>query len=144
MNKRFGLMLIASMIVFNGSVMAVEIDIIPDEITVTDEEYELLQEALLIDFEEEPIATAAGYKSYRKAGDKTGKKAINPSKRGKSRLPYFEKKGKKHVLLLQKRKQKNKKQVCVRRKMPKRNIIVKNLAAKAVVTMMSLSVKNFT
>ena len=97
MNKKFGLMLIASMIVFNGSVMAVEIDIIPDEITVTDEEYELLQEALLIDFEEEPIATAAGYKSYRKAGDKTGKKAISPGKRGKSRLPYFEKKGKKHV-----------------------------------------------
>jgi len=96
MNKKFGLMLIASMIVFNGSVMAVEIDIIPDEITVTDEEYELLQEAL-IDFEEEPIATAAGYKSYHKAGNKTGKKAINPGKRGKSRLPYFEKKGKKHV-----------------------------------------------
>ena len=60
MNKKFGLMLIASMIVFNGSVMAVEIDsVVPDEITVTDEEYELLQEAL-IDFEEEPIATAAG------------------------------------------------------------------------------------
>ena len=97
MNKKFGLMLIASMIVFNGSVMAVEIDVIPDEITVTDEEYELLQEALLIDFEEEPIATAAGYKSYHKAGNKTGKKAINPGKRGKSRLPYFEKKGKKHV-----------------------------------------------
>ena len=96
MNKKFGLMLIASMIVFNGSVMAVEIDIIPDEITVTDEEYELLQEAL-IDFEEDPIATAAGYKSYHKAGNKTGKKAINPGKRGKSRLPYFEKKGKKHV-----------------------------------------------
>ena len=97
MNKKFGLMLIASMIVFNGSVMAVEIDIIPDEITVTDEEYELLQEALLIDFEEEPIATAAGYKSYHKAGDKTGKKAISPGKRGKSRLPYFEKGGKKYV-----------------------------------------------
>ena len=97
MNKKFGLMLIASMIVFNGSVMAVEIDAIPDEITVTDEEYELLQEALLIDFEEEPIATAAGYKSYHKAGDKTGKKAISPGKRGKSRLPYFEKKGKKSV-----------------------------------------------
>ena len=98
MNKKFGLMLIASMIVFNGSVMAVEIDAaIPDEITVTDEEYELLQEALLIDFEEEPIATAAGYKSYHKAGDKTGKKAISPGKRGKSRLPYFEKGGKKYV-----------------------------------------------
>ena len=98
MNKKFGLMLIASMIIFNGSVMAVEIDAaIPDEITVTDEEYELLQEALLIDFEEEPIATAAGYKSYHKAGDKTGKKAISPGKRGKSRLPYFEKKGKKYV-----------------------------------------------
>ncbi|MAE10187.1 MAG: hypothetical protein CMF78_03225, partial [Candidatus Marinimicrobia bacterium] len=98
MNKKFGLMLIASMIIFNGSVMAVEIDAaIPDEITVTDEEYELLQEALLIDFEEEPIATAAGYKSYHKAGNKTGKKAINPGKRGKSRLPYFEKKGKKYV-----------------------------------------------
>ena len=97
MNKKFGLMLIASMIVFNGSVMAVEIDAIPDEITVTDEEYELLQEALLIDFEEEPIATAAGYKSYHKAGDKTGKKAISPGKRGKSRLPYFEKGGKKSV-----------------------------------------------
>jgi len=97
MNKKFGLMLIASMIVFNGSVMAVEIDAIPDEITVTDEEYELLQEALLIDFEEEPIATAAGYKSYHKAGDKTGKKGLRPGKRGKSRLPYFEKGGKKSV-----------------------------------------------
>ena len=99
MNKKFGLILIASMIVFNGSVMSVEIDAIPDEITVTDEEYELLQEALLIDFEEEPIATAAGYKSYHQAGNKTGTKAISPGKRvgGKSRLPFFEKGGKKSV-----------------------------------------------
>ena len=78
MNKTIGLMLITSMIVFSGSVLAVDYDIIPDEITVTDEEYNQLAEALGFDtealgFEEEPIAPAAGFKSYHKMGNKTTK-----------------------------------------------------------------------
>ena len=89
MNKRFGIMLIASLLFFSGSISAVDYDVIPDEIEVTEAEYEQLAEAL-------------GFKSYHKMGNKAGKKAINPGKGDVPTKPY--KKGKKVIKFSKKQK----------------------------------------
>ena len=90
MNKRFGIMLIASLLFFSGSISAVDYDIIPDEIEVTEAEYDELAEAL-------------GFKSsFQKAGHKAGKKAINPGKGTVPTKPY--KKGKKVIKFSKKQK----------------------------------------